>query len=106
MPTCSITVGNSIVAMVIDLWCDLTYISKRAYIQFMPCSSRNISEKLPENHRMEKYDFLKPMTILKSFNSVLVVHDVEGQKLSFQDDSIAAFNLETAIPTIRKISGS
>ena len=81
-------------------------VRKKHGIQCMSCSSRSISEKIPEIHTTEKYDFHKPVVILKSFNSVLVMHDVEGQKLSFQDDSIAAFNLETAIPTIPKISGS
>ena len=55
----SITVGNSLVAMVPDLCRHLTYISREHGIQCMPCSTRIISEILTENHTMEKLDFLK-----------------------------------------------
>ena len=46
----SITVDNSIVAMVTDL----------AYA----CSHCIISEKLPEIHTMKKCDFLKPIVLI------------------------------------------
>ena len=55
----STTVGNSVVAMVPDLCRHLTYISREHGIQCMPCSTRILSEILPENHTMEKLDFLK-----------------------------------------------
>ena len=70
-------VCKSIVAMVTDLWCHLTYDWRGAWlsnydvislkigeehgIQCMPCPSKIISEMLPEIHTMEKCYFLKPI---------------------------------------------
>ena len=55
----SITVGISIVAMVIDLWCHLTYNSRGAWDTDMPCSSQIIGVVML--HTMEKCYFLKPI---------------------------------------------
>ena len=56
----STPVCSSIVVMERDLLCHLTDNLIGAW-QFMPCSSRIISEMLPENHTIEKRDFLKPI---------------------------------------------
>ena len=61
----STTVDYFLVAMVRDLFRHLIHDSRRAWhtlkhgIQCMPCSSRIISELLPEIHTMEKCDFFK-----------------------------------------------
>ena len=44
-------------------------------MQCMPCSSRIISEMLPEIHTMKKYCFLKHIFFLKSFNSVFIGYE-------------------------------
>ena len=60
--------------MVTDLWYHFTYNPRGAWhtvyamlpeeqgIQCMPCSSKIISQLLPEIHTMQNYDFHKPIT--------------------------------------------
>ena len=38
-------------------------------IQFMPCSSKIISEVLPKINTMEKCDFVKSLILFQNFNS-------------------------------------
>ena len=47
-------------------------------IQCTPCSSRSISEMLPENHTVQKGDFLKPIRLDRVAQSVArLTHESE-----------------------------
>ena len=75
----------------------------------MPCSSRTVSEKPPEIHKMEKYDFLNPMIIRISFNSVLFLFGVKSLHIKHSnygsDCCVTHFSLHNSKPHISNFEG-
>ena len=69
-----------------DLWCHLTcrLIREEHDIQCMPCSSRIISEMLPDTHTMQSLIFFKPI-IHSLKQSTLVISKSKGPAETLRD---------------------